>query len=102
MSISEIDCIWGYLSCSARQQQYSADRKADHLERFEPNVRHFVEAKQNAARKYLPVFASQTWLGIWFRNLAMRTMNFRPLAELLLTRSVRDDFELPDYPTMST
>ena len=40
---------------------------------------------------------TRTELGIWFRNLAMRTMNLRPLADLLLTRGLRDDFELPDY-----
>jgi hypothetical protein len=30
------------------------------------------------------------------RNVAMRTMNFGPLATLF-AGSVRDDFELPDY-----
>ena len=65
---------------------------------YEARLRPFVEGKQAAAQKFLPVFATQTRLGIWFRNLVMRTMNFRPLADLLLARSVRDDFELPNYP----
>ncbi len=41
---------------------------------------------------------SSVLVGIWFRDLVMRTMNLRPLADLLLTRSVRDDFALPNYP----
>ena len=65
---------------------------------YQARLRPFVEGKQAAGRKFLPVFATQTRLGIWFRNLAMRTMNFRPLADLVLTRSVRDDYELPNYP----
>jgi len=68
---------------------------------YEARLRRFVEGKQAAAQKFAPVFAPQTRLGIWFRDLAMRTMNFRPLADLVLTRSVRDDFELPNYPTMT-
>ena len=65
---------------------------------YEARLRPFIEEKQAGAQKLVPVFATQTRLGIWFRNLVMRTMNFRPLAELLLARSVLDDFELPDYP----
>jgi 2-polyprenyl-6-methoxyphenol hydroxylase-like FAD-dependent oxidoreductase len=68
---------------------------------YETRLRPFVEHKQAAARKLVPIFATHTRPGIWFRNLAMRTMNFRPLAELLLTRRMRDDFELPHYPTVS-
>jgi len=33
--------------------------------------------------------------------MAMRTMAFRPLADLLLTRTLKDDFTLPDYPMPS-
>ncbi len=68
---------------------------------YEARMRPFVEGKQAAGRKFVPVFATQTRLGILFRDLAMRAMNFRPLAELLLNRSMRDDFELPNYPTTS-
>ncbi len=69
---------------------------------YETRLRPFVEAKQAAAQKFLPVFATQTRLGIWFRDLVMRTMNFRPLADLLITRSMRDEFELPNYPMVSS
>lgn len=69
---------------------------------YEKRLRPFVDGKQAAAQKYLPVFATQTRAGIWLRDLVMRTMNFRPLADLVLNRSVRDDFELPDYPMVSS
>lgn len=95
LAMTEAYVLAGELVC-ARGDYWRA------FDAYETRLRRFVEAKQGAAQKYLPVFATQTRLGIWFRNLAMRTMNFRPLAELLLTRSMRDDFELPDYPTMST
>jgi hypothetical protein len=35
--------------------------------------------------------------GIWLRNLGMRAMNLRPLGDLLVGQSFRDEFELPDY-----
>lgn len=95
LAMTEAYVLAGELACARGDYRRAFDA-------YETRLRHFVEAKQGAAQKYLPVFATQTRLGIWFRNLAMRTMNFRPLAELLLTRSVRDDFELPNYPTMST
>jgi len=44
----------------------------------------------------IPFFATRTRFGLWFRNLALRTMNFSPVATLFAP-SVRDDFELPDY-----
>jgi 2-polyprenyl-6-methoxyphenol hydroxylase-like FAD-dependent oxidoreductase len=68
------------------------------FEAYEARLRRFVEGKQAAATKLLPVFATRTRPGIWFRDLVMGTMNFRPLAELVLARGLRDDFELPDYP----
>lgn len=95
LAMTEAYVLAGELVC-ARGDYWRA------FDAYETRLRRFVEAKQGAAQKYLPVFATQTRLGIWFRNLAMRAMDFRPLAGLLLTRSVRDDFELPDYPTMST
>jgi hypothetical protein len=42
------------------------------------------------------VFATRTRFGLWFRNIAMRMMNYGPLTTLF-GGGVRDDFELPDY-----
>ena len=71
------------------------------IDAYETRLRPFVEGKQAAAQKYLPVSATKTRLGIWLCDLVMRTMNFRPLADLVLARNVRDDFELPNYPMVS-
>jgi 2-polyprenyl-6-methoxyphenol hydroxylase-like FAD-dependent oxidoreductase len=65
---------------------------------YESRMRPFVEGKQAGAEKLIPVFATKTELGIRFRHLVMRAMNFRPLGDLLVSRSLRDDIELPDYP----
>jgi 2-polyprenyl-6-methoxyphenol hydroxylase-like FAD-dependent oxidoreductase len=72
----------------------------DHRQAFpayEARLRPLVEAKQASAEKFIPIFATQTQWGIRLRNLAMRAMNFPLLGDLLVGRSLRDDFELPDY-----
>jgi 2-polyprenyl-6-methoxyphenol hydroxylase-like FAD-dependent oxidoreductase len=63
---------------------------------YEARLRPFIKAKQAGAVKYIPFFATRTRFGLRFRNVALRTMNFGPLATLF-AGSVRDDFELPDY-----
>jgi 2-polyprenyl-6-methoxyphenol hydroxylase-like FAD-dependent oxidoreductase len=63
---------------------------------YEARLRPFIKAKQANAVRYIPFFATRTRFGLWFRNVAMRTMNFGPLATLF-AGSIRDDFELPDY-----
>ncbi len=63
---------------------------------YEARLRPFIKAKQAGAVRYIPFFATKTRLGLWFRNVALRTMNFGPLATLF-AGSVRDDFELADY-----
>ncbi|MEB4208077.1 FAD-binding domain [Mycobacterium sp. 94-17] len=66
------------------------------FEAYEKRLRPFIESKQAGAARYIGFFATRTRFGLWFRNLALHTMNFRPLATLF-AGSVRDDFELPDY-----
>jgi 2-polyprenyl-6-methoxyphenol hydroxylase-like FAD-dependent oxidoreductase len=63
---------------------------------YEERLRPFIKSKQAGATKYISFFATRTRFGLWFRNVAMRTMNFAPLATLF-AGSVRDDFELPDF-----
>jgi 2-polyprenyl-6-methoxyphenol hydroxylase-like FAD-dependent oxidoreductase len=63
---------------------------------YEARLRPFIVSKQAGAVRYIPFFATRTRLGLWFRTVAMRTMNFGPLATLF-AGSVRDDIELPDY-----
>ena len=63
---------------------------------YEARLRPFVTGKQAAAVRMLGFFATRTRLGLWFRTLALRTMNFSPLATLLAS-GVRDNLELPEY-----
>ncbi|BBX98286.1 FAD-binding domain [Mycobacterium lacus] len=63
---------------------------------YQARLHPFIKSKQASAARYISFFATRTRFGLWFRNLAMRTMNLGPLATLL-AGSVRDDFDLPDY-----
>ncbi|BBY39137.1 hypothetical protein MMAN_32710 [Mycobacterium mantenii] len=63
---------------------------------YETRLRPFIASKQAAAARNIGFFATRTRFGLWFRNLALRTMSFGPVATLF-AGSVRDDFELPDY-----
>ena len=63
---------------------------------YETRLRPFIHAKQPGAERFISFFATRTRFGLWFRNQAMRAMNFGPLATVL-AGGVRDDFELPDY-----
>jgi 2-polyprenyl-6-methoxyphenol hydroxylase-like FAD-dependent oxidoreductase len=67
------------------------------LSRYEERLRPFIAAKQEAARKFAGAFAPKTELGIAVRNLATRAMAIPALAEFFVGRSIRDDFEQPDY-----
>jgi hypothetical protein len=55
-----------------------------------------IAGKQAGTERLIGLFATRTQFGLWFRDLAMRTMNFGPVAALF-SGSVRDDIELPDY-----
>jgi 2-polyprenyl-6-methoxyphenol hydroxylase-like FAD-dependent oxidoreductase len=63
---------------------------------YETRLRPFIRAKQAGAERFIDFFATRTRIGLRFRDVAMRTMNFGPLATLL-AGSVRDNFELPEY-----
>ncbi len=45
-----------------------------------------------------PCFAARTKLGIWLRNAGMRAMNLPFVGDLVVSRALRDDIDLPDYP----
>jgi 2-polyprenyl-6-methoxyphenol hydroxylase-like FAD-dependent oxidoreductase len=91
LAMTEAYVLAGELACAGDDYRQAFDA-------YEARLRPFVEGKQTAARKLVPVFATQTRVGIWLRDLAMRTAAFRPLTDLLVTRNLRDDFELPNYP----
>jgi 2-polyprenyl-6-methoxyphenol hydroxylase-like FAD-dependent oxidoreductase len=91
LAITEAYVLAGELLCARGDHRQAFDA-------YEARLRPFVEGKQAGAEKFIPVFATRTQRGIWFRNLAMRAMDFHPLGDLLVGRTLRDDFELPDYP----
>ena len=63
---------------------------------YETQLGPFIRDKQSGAERFISFFATRTRFGLWFRNVAMRTMNFGPLA-ILFGGAVRDDFEPPEY-----
>ncbi|GJF19607.1 oxidoreductase [Mycolicibacterium cyprinidarum] len=64
---------------------------------YERRLRSFVEGKQDGALRMVGFFAAETKLGVWLRNLGMRVAQVPAVANLVLARTFRDDFELPDY-----
>lgn len=64
---------------------------------YESRLRSFVEQKQAGATKFLSFFAARTVLGIWLRNAVVRAMNLPFVGDLVMTRALRDDIDLPDY-----
>ena len=64
---------------------------------YESRLRTFIEGKQAGATKFIGFFAARTRLGIWLRNVGMRAMNIPFIGDRVLTSTLRDDIELPDY-----
>lgn len=65
--------------------------------RYERSLRQFIDGKQKSAREFANSFAPKTAFGIWVRNQATKLMQLPGVANVLLGRTMRDDFELPDY-----
>ena len=66
------------------------------FDEYERRLHPFVQSKQTSAARFVGFFTARTRRGLWFRNVAMRAMNFAPLTALF-AGEVRDDFDLPDY-----
>jgi 2-polyprenyl-6-methoxyphenol hydroxylase-like FAD-dependent oxidoreductase len=69
---------------------------------YEEKLRSFVTGKQKAAMRFRGFFAPDTALGLKMRNLIVNSMSVPFVANRLLARSVRDDFELPEYHSTSS
>jgi 2-polyprenyl-6-methoxyphenol hydroxylase-like FAD-dependent oxidoreductase len=65
---------------------------------YEKRLRGFVTAKQDSAVWLRGFFAPETVLGLGVRDLAVRALAIPFLAKPLLARTLRDVFELPEYP----
>lgn len=72
----------------------------DHVPAFaayERRLQGFLAGKQKSAEKFATAFAPRTPFGLWFRDLVVNLMRFRPIAERFMLADLRDDLELPDY-----
>lgn len=65
--------------------------------RYEKLLRPLLQAKQRSAARLASSFVPSTRLGLRYRDLATRLLRFRPVAEYLVGRDLRDDIVLPDY-----
>ena len=67
------------------------------FQRYEQTLRPFVEDKQVSAERFASSFAPGTAFGVWFRNQATKMMRLPFVADMLVGKSIRDDFDLPAY-----
>ena len=65
--------------------------------RYEALLRPFIEGKQKSAAGFATTFAPRTAFGVALRNAMTRLLAVPPIARLLIGRTMRDDFALPDY-----
>ncbi|HEY4070244.1 MAG TPA: FAD-binding domain [Sphingomicrobium sp.] len=66
--------------------------------RYESRLRGFIESKQKMATRFGGAFCPSTRFGLIFRNWVASLLNIRPIANLALSASIKDEIELPDYP----
>jgi 2-polyprenyl-6-methoxyphenol hydroxylase-like FAD-dependent oxidoreductase len=64
---------------------------------YEARLRHFIGAKQKAARGLAGSMIPETAFGVWIQRIATRAMVLPPVADFFIGDSLRDDFVLPDY-----
>ena len=69
------------------------------LGRYEGRLRGFIESKQKMATRFGGAFCPSTGFGVMFRNWVASLLNVRPIANLALSRELKDEIELPDYET---
>ena len=67
------------------------------LAAYDTLLRPFVTTKQKAALSLRSFFVPQTALTLKLRDMAVNTFSIPFVAKQVVTRSLRDDFELPDY-----
>lgn len=68
------------------------------LARYESFLRPYIEMKQAGAVRFAGAFAPRTAVGLWFRNLVIRSLGIPGLAGAVVGREITDRLVLPDYP----
>ncbi|HXZ67715.1 MAG TPA: FAD-binding domain [Alphaproteobacteria bacterium] len=72
----------------------------DHQQAFrsyEERLKPLIQRKQKSARDFAASFTPKTALGIWLRNQVTKLMAIPLVTELAIGRTLKDDFQLPDY-----
>jgi 2-polyprenyl-6-methoxyphenol hydroxylase-like FAD-dependent oxidoreductase len=64
---------------------------------YQSRLHRFIEDKQDSAIKFVSLFATRTKVGIWLRNTGIRAMNLPFVGDMVVSRALRDDIDLPDY-----
>lgn len=64
---------------------------------YEQKFRPFLERKQKAARAFASSFAPKTRIGLWIRDLVLRSTRFPPIGKLLMRGFVKHTLSLPLY-----
>lgn len=90
LAMTEAYVLAGELSRSSGNYRNAFDT-------YEARLRPFIEGKQHTAENFASTFVPQTEFGIWLRNQATKLMALPGAANLMLGKSLRDDFALPDY-----
>ena len=66
---------------------------------YEERFRNFIERKQRSAEQFASSFTPKTRLGLFVRDLVLRSTSISVVNNWLMDRFVIDQFELPDYPS---
>ncbi|MGH9515411.1 MAG: FAD-binding domain [Terriglobales bacterium] len=80
----------------------SGDDVAKGFEAYEARLRSFVGDKQKSALWLRGFFVPQTAMGLTLRNLAVNFMSVPFVGKQLVSRSLSDPLELPDYEANGT
>jgi 2-polyprenyl-6-methoxyphenol hydroxylase-like FAD-dependent oxidoreductase len=65
--------------------------------RYERRLMPFLRRKQATAARFASSFAPRTRAGMRLRNFVAGLLRIPLVAEIFLTRDLRDDIELPNY-----
>jgi 2-polyprenyl-6-methoxyphenol hydroxylase-like FAD-dependent oxidoreductase len=65
---------------------------------YEERFRNFIERKQWSAEQFACSFTPKTRLGLFVRDVVLRSTSISLVSSWLMRRFAIDQFELPDYP----
>ncbi len=90
LAMTEAYVLTGELNRSGRDYREA-------FRRHEQRLRHFIESKQESARKFAAAFAPKTPMGLWVRTQITKLLAIPPVARFFVGRDLQDVFELPNY-----